>query len=93
MVWRGSTIGKDYSQERRRERYLIIFLWKISIKMVKGYKMDFIYNSRRGWSATPKPISKSAPASVRKAREGSLADLWSPGEVQGQLGCLAPSYS
>ena len=28
---------------------------------------------RRDLSATPKPISKSAPASVRKAREGSLA--------------------
>ena len=43
------------------------------MKMVKGYKMDFMYSPRRGWSATPKPISKSAPASVRKAREGSLA--------------------
>ena len=62
-----------YSQERRRERYLIIFVWKISMKMVKGYKMDFMYSPRRGWSATPKPISKSAPASVRKARKGSLA--------------------
>ena len=43
------------------------------MKMVKGYKMDFMYSPRRGWSATPKPISKSAPASVRKARKGSLA--------------------
>ena len=62
-----------YSQERRRERYLIIFTWKISMEMVKGYKMEFIFSPRRGWSAVPKPISKTAPASVRRARESSLA--------------------
>ena len=62
-----------YSQERRRERYLIIFTWKISMGMVKGYKMEFIFSLRRGWSAVPKPLCKTAPASVRRARESSLA--------------------
>ena len=62
-----------FSQERRRERYFIIFVWKISMGLVKGYKLDFIFSPRRGWSAIPKPICKSAPASVRNARESSLA--------------------
>ena len=43
------------------------------MEMVKGYKMEFIFSPRRGWSAVPKPISKTAPASVRRARESSLA--------------------
>ena len=34
-----------YSQERRRERYLIIFIWKIAMGMVKGYKdIQFIFS-------------------------------------------------
>ena len=62
-----------YSQERRRERYFIIFVWKLAMGLVKGYKIDFIFNTRRGWSAVPKLIKKNAPASVRNARESSLA--------------------
>ena len=62
-----------YSQERRRERYLIIFVWKIAMGLVKGYDMDFIYSPRRGWSAVPKPIPTTAPACVRRAREATLA--------------------
>ena len=30
-----------YSQERRRERYMVIFLWKLSQGLVKGYKVNF----------------------------------------------------
>jgi len=32
---------KLYSQERRRERYQIIFIWKISQGLVSGYSLDF----------------------------------------------------
>ena len=32
-----------YSQERRREQYQVIFLWKISQGMVSGYNVDFSY--------------------------------------------------
>ena len=62
-----------YSQERRRERYLIIFIWKLAMGLVKGYTMDFSFSPRRGWSAIPKPVNMGAPASVRRAREVSLA--------------------
>ena len=62
-----------YSQERRRERYQIIFLWKISQGSVSGY--DVVFTSRgirRGRQFIPNHIDPKAPALVRKARENSL---------------------
>ena len=61
-----------YSQERRRERYQVIFLWKISQRMVFGYSVDFSYDGRRGRSIVPKNVVRSAPTMVRHAREQSL---------------------
>ena len=62
-----------YSQERRRERYLIIFVWKIAMGLIQGYNIEFSYSPRRGWSAIPKEVPRTAPALVRRAREASLA--------------------
>ena len=63
-----------YSQERRRERYMIIFLWKISQGLVNGYDVTFTTDQgRRGRYIIPKTAAKSAPTSVKKARESSLA--------------------
>ena len=62
-----------YSQERRRERYQLIFLWKISQGMVSGYDLQFAAGlGRRGRTIIPKPVVRAAPAVVRNAREGSL---------------------
>ena len=61
-----------YSQERRRERYMIIFLWKISQGLVRGYDVTFCNSERRGRTILANKIVKSSPASVRKARECSL---------------------
>ena len=36
-----------YSQERRRERYLIIFIWKISQGLVEGYSIPFTERGSR----------------------------------------------
>ena len=64
---------QTYSQERRRERYLVIFLWKISQDMVKGYHVQFTgTNGRRGRTALPHSIVKSSSILVRKARESSI---------------------
>ena len=64
---------KMYSQERRRERYMILFLWKISQGMVHGYDVQFTSaKGRRGRTALPHNIVSSSPAPVRKARESSL---------------------
>ena len=62
-----------YSQERRRERYTMIFIWKISQGLVAGYDQHFTHCARKGRMAIPKHIQKSAPAAIQRAREGSLA--------------------
>ena len=62
-----------YSQERRRERYMIVFLWKISQNLVQGYSVPFLYSERRGRTIVPQQVVARAPASVRRARESSLS--------------------
>ena len=60
-----------YSQETRRERYMILFIWKISQGLVSGYQIPFSHNSRTGRWAVPL-TSPSAPSAVRVAKESSL---------------------
>ena len=64
--WERLKLFKLSSQERRRERYMIIFLWKISQGLVSGYGIDFtsIYGRRE--------VVKTSSAMVRKARESSI---------------------
>ena len=61
-----------YSQERRRERYRIIFLWKVAQNLVQGYKATFINSPRRGRLMKVSPLCNTAPASVKRAKESSL---------------------
>ena len=61
-----------YSQERRRERYQIIFIWKISQGLVQGYNLQFVNSDRRGRLGLPHALHRHAPAAVRRAREASL---------------------
>ena len=62
-----------YSQERRRERYQIIFLWKISQGMVSGYDLNFTSGmGRRGRMIIPNTVVRAAPSCVKNARERSL---------------------
>ena len=61
-----------YSQERRRERYQVIFIWKISQGLVQGYNLEFSNSDRRGRMVVPHPIHRQVHSSVRRAREASL---------------------
>ena len=61
-----------YSQERRRERYCIIFLWKVAQGLVQGYKATFMTSPRRGRLMQVRPLCSRAATSVKKARESSL---------------------
>ena len=61
-----------YSQERRRERYQIIFLWKVAQGLTQGYHATFYQSDRRGRLMKVAPFYSKAPASVRKAKESSL---------------------
>ena len=52
---------------------MILFLWKISQGMVKGYHVQFTSTGgRRGRAALPHDVVSSSPAPVKKARESSL---------------------
>ena len=62
-----------YSQERRRERYQVIFLWKISQGMVSGYDLEFTSGmGRRGRTIIPKTVVRTVPSVFRNERERSL---------------------
>ena len=64
---------KMNSQERRRERYMVIFLWKLSQGLAKGYSVNFSsIHERRGRTIEPCKVARSSPAAVRNARESSL---------------------
>jgi hypothetical protein len=63
-----------YSQERRRERYMVIFLCKINQGMVSVFDVEFSMDGgRRSRTIMPKTVVRSAPSMVRNARERSLA--------------------
>ena len=65
---------KMYSQERRRDRYMCIFVWKISMGLISGYKLEFKgEGTRRGRECEVATVIRSAPAAVRRARESSLS--------------------
>ena len=70
--WEKLSELRVYSQERRRERYQICFLWKLSQGLISGYSITWQLNERRGRLAVPNAIPKSAPAKVRQARERTL---------------------
>ena len=70
--WGRLQLLRLYSQERRRERYMVCFLWKLSCGLVSGYDLQWQWSDRRGRYAVPAPLARGAPAAVRRARECSL---------------------
>ena len=70
--WEKLSELKVFSQERRRERYQICFLWKLSQGLISGYSITWQFHERRGRLAVPNSIPKSAATKVKKARERTL---------------------
>ena len=65
---------KMNSQERRRDRYAVIFIWKVAMGLVEGYPLEFTpTTNRRGRECRIKSVVQNAPSQVKKARENSLA--------------------
>ena len=67
-----ATVGL-YSQQRRRERYAAISVWKCAVGLTSGYSLTFKMHPRRGRICTVRTIDRSAPASIRRISESSLA--------------------
>ena len=70
--WEKLSHLRVYSQERRRERYKICFLWKLTQGLVEGYSIKWQWSDRRGRLAIPNNIPRAAPTKVKQARERSL---------------------
>ena len=70
--WEQLSLLRVYSQERRRERYQVCFLWKQCQGLVDGYEMKWQWSDRWGRLAVPNRIPNSAPSKVKGARERSL---------------------
>ena len=70
--WERLSLLRVYSQERRRERYQICFLWKQTQGLIHGYELKWQWSDRRGRLAVPNKIPRDAPSKVKKARERSL---------------------
>ena len=70
--WEKLAYLRVYSQERRRERYQICFLWKLSQGLVEGYKVAWQWSDRRGRYVIPSISNRNSPANVRNARDRSL---------------------
>ena len=63
-----------YSQERRRDRYMLSLCWKVANNLVDGYKLEFTNKeTRRGRECVVADIVRTSPTSVRRARENSLS--------------------
>ena len=71
--WGKLELLRLYSQERRRERYMVCFLWKLSRGLISGYNVKWQRSDRQGLYAVPTPLARGAPAAVRRARERSLS--------------------
>ena len=66
-----------YSLERRRERYRIIYVWKILENMVLNLmtnnKITSNTSLRFGWKCVVPSMSRTASSRVQSIREGSLS--------------------
>jgi ribonuclease P/MRP protein subunit RPP40 len=71
--WERLTALRMYSQERRRERYRIIFIWKVLQGYVQGYNIPSKESPRRGRLVEVAQYHRDAPAAVKQAREASIS--------------------
>ena len=75
MEWMARTTGSactPYISTPKRERYRIIFSWKVAQGLAQGYSAAFFQNERRGRLMQLAPLKNSAPSAVKRAREASL---------------------
>ena len=60
-----------FSLERRRDRYIIIYIYKIIIGLVPNPGLTITQNIRTGLTVTPK-FNRKAPARIQTIRNGSF---------------------
>ena len=63
---------KLYSLERRRERYDLIYAYKILKQMVPNIGLQFKWSTRRGRTLIPPPVCKNSTTSAKSMRYNSF---------------------
>ena len=88
-----------YSLERRRERYIILYVWRILENLTPNFNdpekggIKVKWNERRGRVCDVPSVSRQAPAAVQRARYSSFAIIGPklfnslPREVRNISGC------
>ena len=73
--WEMLKESKLYSLQRRRERYTIIYTWRMLEGQVPNLQDPITSNwhVRRGRTCRVPPVNQRLPASIRSARESSIA--------------------
>ena len=70
--WERLEALKILSQERRRERQKIVFVWKVLQGLTSGYSFNTSHSDRRGRHIVLSKYPANAPAAVRNAVEASM---------------------
>ena len=96
--WERLEALKLYSLERRRERYMAIYIWKIIVGLVPNLdgtrKVVVLHSDRRGRTCRVPPVTRTATAKIKRLQEDSLPVLGArlfnclPRETRGYNGSL-----
>ena len=70
--WDQLKLLKLYSLQRRRERYICIYVWKILEGIVPNFGIEVAYNRRTGRYCKVPHISTTAPCRIRTIRYNSM---------------------
>merc|ERR1712082_520602 len=70
--WERLQTLKMFSQERRLERYRIIYTWKTLEGLIPNCGRSSHYSTRRGRNAAIKPLITNSTARIKSIREGSF---------------------
>ena len=70
--WERLKILNLYSLQRRRERYAILYMWKILQGLVPNPGIEASTNPRTGINLRLPKINNSSPAWVQSLRQGSF---------------------
>ena len=87
-----------YSLERRRERYIAIYVWKVMEGLVPNFGIEICSNNRTGRYGIVPKISSTAPHRVKTIRFNSLAvngaQIFNslPIHVRNKSGCSVDSF-
>ena len=70
--WQKLSEPRVSSQEQRRERDQICFLWKLSQGLIKGFEIKWQWSDRRGGLAVHAIFPNNAATNVKRAKKGFL---------------------